>query len=172
MTFDIAAILAVDGIASGAIYALVAIGTVLLFSVTRVMFVPFGDLAAFTALTLAALDDGKTPGTVNLVIALAVLAFAMEALALVRAGKMKMLPRAALLSDDECGWIRRVGGDVVNARRGRAGKQHHQHRRTGEGGQCAQRDRFAPGGKARQQQQNERQYHQQGTAKCGDRIEQ
>jgi len=41
MSFDIAAILAVDGIASGAIYALVAIGTVLLFSVTRVMFVPF-----------------------------------------------------------------------------------------------------------------------------------
>ncbi|HMN72857.1 MAG TPA: branched-chain amino acid ABC transporter permease [Rhodoblastus sp.] len=96
MNFDIAAILAVDGVASGAIYALVAIGTVLLFSVTRVMFVPFGDLAAFTALTLAALDDGKTPGTVNLVVALAVLAFAMEAYSLVRAGRAAALPRAAL----------------------------------------------------------------------------
>jgi len=96
MSFDIAAILAVDGIASGAIYALVAIGTVLLFSVTRVMFVPFGDLAAFTALTLAALDDGHAPGTVKLVVVLAVLAFAMEAWALARAGTMKALPRAAL----------------------------------------------------------------------------
>ncbi len=96
MSFDIAAILAVDGIASGAIYALVAIGTVLLFSVTRVMFVPFGDLAAFTALTLAALDDGKSPGTVNLVIALAIIAFAMEAYSLVRSGRAAAMPRAAL----------------------------------------------------------------------------
>ena len=96
MSFDIAAILAVDGIASGAIYALVAIGTVLLFSVTRVMFVPFGDLAAFTALTLAALDDGKTPGTVRLVVALAALAFVMEAVSLVRAKRSAALPRAAL----------------------------------------------------------------------------
>ena len=96
MSFDIAAILAVDGIASGAIYALVAIGTVLLFSVTRVMFVPFGDLAAFTALTLAALDDGKTPGTFKLVIVLAILAFAMEAYALARGGRLSALPRAAL----------------------------------------------------------------------------
>lgn len=96
MSFDIAAILAVDGIASGAIYALVAIGTVLLFSVTRVMFVPFGDLAAFTALTLAALDDGKSPGTVLLVVVLAAIAFSMEAFALVRGGRSTALPRAAL----------------------------------------------------------------------------
>ena len=56
MTADIAAILAIDGIATGAVYALVAIGTVLIFTVTRVIFIPFGDIAAFTALTLAALD--------------------------------------------------------------------------------------------------------------------
>ena len=96
MTFDIAAILAVDGIASGAIYALVAIGTVLLFSVTRVMFVPFGDLAAFTALTVAALDGGHVPGTVRLLLILAALAFLMEATALLRAGQAGRLPRAAL----------------------------------------------------------------------------
>ena len=56
MTPDIAAILAVDGIANGAIYVLVAIGLVLIFTVTRVIFVPFGDIAAFAALTLAALE--------------------------------------------------------------------------------------------------------------------
>ncbi|MDE2361833.1 MAG: branched-chain amino acid ABC transporter permease [Hyphomicrobiales bacterium] len=96
MSFDIAAILAVDGVSNGAIYALVAIGTVLLFSVTRVMFVPFGDLAAFTALTLAALDGGKRPGTVALVAILAALAFSMEAFALLRAGRRRDLPKAAL----------------------------------------------------------------------------
>ena len=62
MTADIAAILAIDGIATGAVYALVAIGTVLIFTVTRVIFIPFGDIAAFTALTLAALDARQLPG--------------------------------------------------------------------------------------------------------------
>jgi branched-chain amino acid transport system permease protein len=61
MTADIAAILAIDGIATGAVYALVAIGTVLIFTVTRVIFIPFGDIAAFTALTLAALDARQLP---------------------------------------------------------------------------------------------------------------
>ena len=51
MDLDIALLLTVDGIANGAIYVLIALGTVLIFSVTRVMFVPFGDIAAFTALT-------------------------------------------------------------------------------------------------------------------------
>ena len=74
MSLDIAAILAVDGIANGAIYILVAIGLVLIFTVTRVIFVPFGDIAAFAALTLAALNDKRLPGTAGLVLALAVVA--------------------------------------------------------------------------------------------------
>ena len=78
MTADIAAILAIDGIATGAVYALVAIGTVLIFTVTRVIFIPFGDIAAFTALTLAALDAKQLPGTVGLVIVLACMACAMK----------------------------------------------------------------------------------------------
>ena len=72
MSWDIAAILAVDGIANGAIYVLVAIGLVLIFTVTRVIFVPFGDIAAFAALTLAALNEKRLPGTAGLVLALAV----------------------------------------------------------------------------------------------------
>jgi branched-chain amino acid transport system permease protein len=73
MNLDIALILAIDGLASGAIYALIAIGTVLIFTVTRVVYVPFGDIAAFTALTLAALEVQKLPGTAGLVIVLACL---------------------------------------------------------------------------------------------------
>jgi branched-chain amino acid transport system permease protein len=96
MTPDIAAILAIDGIASGAVYALVAIGTVLIFTVTRVIFIPFGDIAAFTALTLAALDAKQLPGTAGLVVVLAGLAFLMEGVALARAGAWRSLPRALL----------------------------------------------------------------------------
>ena len=52
MTWDVALILGIDGIANGAVYLLAGIGLVLIFSVTRVVFVPFGDIAAFAALTL------------------------------------------------------------------------------------------------------------------------
>jgi branched-chain amino acid transport system permease protein len=94
MTTDIAAILAIDGIATGAVYALVAIGTVLIFAVTRVIFIPFGDIAAFAALTLAALDARRLPGTVELVIVLAGLACLMEVVSLARAGALRAIPQA------------------------------------------------------------------------------
>lgn len=94
MTSDIAAILAIDGVATGAIYVLVAVGTVLIFTVTRVMFIPFGDIAAFTALTLAALETGHLPGTIGLVLVLAVLASLVEAWSLARAGKARRIPKA------------------------------------------------------------------------------
>lgn len=97
MNGEIAAILAMDGIASGAIYVLIGLGLVLIFAVTRVIFVPFGDIAAFTALSLASLESGGRPGTVGLVAALAVLAAIVEGAGLVRAGAMRRLPRALLL---------------------------------------------------------------------------
>jgi branched-chain amino acid transport system permease protein len=96
MTADIAAILAIDGIATGAVYALVAIGTVLIFTVTRVIFIPFGDIAAFTALTLAALDAHQLPGTVGLVVVLACMACVMEVASLARAGELRSVPKAIL----------------------------------------------------------------------------
>ena len=65
MTWDVALILAVDGLANGAIYLLAGLGLVLIFSVTRVVFVPFGDVAAFAALTLAAFETGRTPPTIG-----------------------------------------------------------------------------------------------------------
>lgn len=94
MTWEIAAILGVDGIATGAIYILVAIGTVLIFTVTRVIFIPFGDIAAFAALTLAALDAGQVPGTVGLVAVLACIAAAMEVFGLVRKQNLRRIPAA------------------------------------------------------------------------------
>ncbi|MDB5533906.1 MAG: branched-chain amino acid transporter permease, partial [Hyphomicrobiales bacterium] len=57
-----------DGITNGAIYALLGIALVLVFTVTRVIFVPQGEFVAYGALTLAMLDTGKVPGTVGLLL--------------------------------------------------------------------------------------------------------
>jgi branched-chain amino acid transport system permease protein len=74
MDFSIAGILALDGLTNGAIYALLALATVLVFAVTRVIFIPQGEFVAFGALTLALFQAGKVPGTVWFLLALAVLA--------------------------------------------------------------------------------------------------
>ncbi|CAM3693849.1 branched-chain amino acid ABC transporter permease [Roseateles saccharophilus] len=74
MDLTIAAILGLDGLTNGAIYALVALALVLVFSVTRVIFIPQGEFVAFGALTLAALQLGKVPGTVWLLLMMAVAA--------------------------------------------------------------------------------------------------
>jgi branched-chain amino acid transport system permease protein len=91
---DIATLLTIDGITTGAVYVLLAIGMVLIFTVTRVIFVPFGDIAAFAALTLSALEAKRAPGTAGLVAILAVLATAMEVVHLLRHGKARRIPRA------------------------------------------------------------------------------
>jgi branched-chain amino acid transport system permease protein len=97
MTPEIAAILGLDGVATGAVYVLIAIGIVLIFAVTRVIFVPFGDIAAFAALTLAALEMQRVPGTVALVAVLAGLATLMEVASILRARAFARLPRACFL---------------------------------------------------------------------------
>ncbi len=97
MSLDLALLLAQDGIANGAIYVLVALGIVLVFLVTRIIFVPFGDLVAYGALTLAAIQAGERPGTIWLVLMLAALAFLVEAGSLLGRGAAHLLPRAALL---------------------------------------------------------------------------
>src|SRR5882757_9468419 len=78
MTTDIALILLQDGIVSGAVYVLLATVLVLIFSVTRVIFVPQGDLVAFTALTLSAFETGNVPGTVWLLLFGAAAAMLLE----------------------------------------------------------------------------------------------
>ena len=71
MDFSIASILALDGLTNGAVYALLALATVLVFAVTRVIFIPQGEFVAFGALTLALFQTGKVPGTVWFLLALA-----------------------------------------------------------------------------------------------------
>jgi branched-chain amino acid transport system permease protein len=71
MDLTIAAILGLDGLTNGAIYALVALALVLVFSITRIIFIPQGEFVAFGALTLASLQMGKVPGTVWLLLMMA-----------------------------------------------------------------------------------------------------
>ena len=78
MDLTIASILGLDGITSGAIYALVAIALVLVFAVTRIVFIPQGEFVAFGALTMALFQTGKVPGTVWLLMLMAVVATLMD----------------------------------------------------------------------------------------------
>ncbi|MBW6280797.1 branched-chain amino acid ABC transporter permease, partial [Pseudomonas aeruginosa] len=66
MNLVIALFLAQDGIANGVVYALLAVAIVLLFSVTRITFVPQGEFVSFGALTFVTMQDGQRPGTLPL----------------------------------------------------------------------------------------------------------
>src|SRR5574343_673851 len=87
MDFSIAGILALDGLTNGAIYALLALATVLVFTVTRVIFIPQGEFVAFGALTLAALQQGQRPGTVVFLLSLSGLVALLDLWAGWRAGE-------------------------------------------------------------------------------------
>ena len=97
MDASIAALLTQDGVTNGAIYALLALALVLVFAVTRVIFVPSGELVAFGTLTLAGLQLGKTPGTVGLLAGMAIVAGVMEIVASLRRGELRRLPLRLLL---------------------------------------------------------------------------
>ncbi|MFC3107885.1 branched-chain amino acid ABC transporter permease [Undibacterium arcticum] len=90
MDFSIAAILAQDGITSGAIYALLALALVLVFSVTRIIFIPQGEFVAFGALTLAALQSDKFPHSALLLLLLGVLSFIQETAGVLRSSERRL----------------------------------------------------------------------------------
>ncbi|RKE68230.1 amino acid/amide ABC transporter membrane protein 1 (HAAT family) [Pseudorhodoplanes sinuspersici] len=57
---------------NGAVYALLALALILVFAVTRIIFLPQGEFIAFGALTLAMIEEGKVPPTVYLLVVLGV----------------------------------------------------------------------------------------------------
>lgn len=106
MDFSIASILTLDGVTNGAIYALLALATVLVFAITRVIFIAQGEFVAYGAITLAMLQSGNPvgsfwqrhgdlPGTVWLLLAVAVLAVVVDAVR----GKRRGLAADQLLKD-------------------------------------------------------------------------
>jgi branched-chain amino acid transport system permease protein len=80
MNSTIALFLLQDGIINGAIYALLGVTLVLLFTVTRIIFIPQGEFVAFGALTLATLEAGTVPGTAWLLLWLGIAAAGVDIL--------------------------------------------------------------------------------------------
>lgn len=64
--FDTLLFLSVDGLTNGAIYALLGLGIVLIYAVTRVINIAHGDFAMLGALTLVSLEGGRMPATLAL----------------------------------------------------------------------------------------------------------
>jgi branched-chain amino acid transport system permease protein len=86
-----------DGLTNGAIYALLALALLLVFAVTRVIFVPQGEFITFAALSLALLESGRTPGTLYILVFGGLAAAAMETFGALRGRAWRRLPRIAAL---------------------------------------------------------------------------
>src|SRR4029077_8524483 len=96
MDLSIFVLLTQDGVTNGAVYALLALALVLVFTVTRVIFVPSGEFVAYGTLTLAGRQLGKPPATIGLLVGMAVVAGAMELVACVQSGELRRIPRQLL----------------------------------------------------------------------------
>ncbi len=96
MDLSIALILIQDGITNGAIYALLAIALVLVFAVTRAIFIPQGEFVTFGALTLAGFVAGKTPGTASLLVVAGVVAWLMDVAVAIRLRNARPLLRSTI----------------------------------------------------------------------------
>jgi len=90
-------ILTTDGLTNGAVYALLSLALVLVFAVTRVIFIPQGEFVMFGALTLASLQAGKVPGTLKLVLALLALSVILNVVQSLRAGHTQAALRSVLI---------------------------------------------------------------------------
>ena len=97
MNIDIALWLAQDGITNGAIYALLALALLLVFAVTRIIFVPQGEFISYAALSLALLQAGRLPGTVFVLVIGGLVAAAFDGVIAIRDGEWRRLPRIIAL---------------------------------------------------------------------------
>lgn len=98
LDFTIAAFLIQDGLTNGAIYALLGLALVLVFSVTRVIFIPQGEFVAYGAMTLSFLDSGRVPPTAALLLCFGVLTFLLDLRDNRRDFNLPALVRNALLN--------------------------------------------------------------------------
>lgn len=77
---------------NGAIYVLLALALVLVFAVTRVIFIPQGEFVAYGALTLASLQLGKLPGTAWLLVGAGAAVAVVELVQAQRLGAPERIP--------------------------------------------------------------------------------
>jgi branched-chain amino acid transport system permease protein len=89
---DIVLWLAQDGITNGAIYALLAAALLVVFSVTRVIFVPQGEFISYAALSLGLLQAGQVPGMVYVLVGGGLLAAALDLTVALREHALRRVP--------------------------------------------------------------------------------
>lgn len=115
MDMSIALILSQDGITNGAIYALLALALVLVFAVTRVIFIQQGEFVAYGALTLAMMQSGVLPATVWMLVVMGALVTVLDGGLALKAGQGR---RAASVAGWNLGYplalAAAVGGLAVN----------------------------------------------------------
>jgi branched-chain amino acid transport system permease protein len=98
MTFDIALYLGQNGVTLAAIYALLAFALVLVFAVTRVIFIPQGEIMTFAALSLVAMRAGHPPLLAWLLVGLGVVAWLQDGLVILRSGRVRRLVHAGVVN--------------------------------------------------------------------------
>ena len=97
MNFQIAMLLGQDGITNGAIYALLALSILLVFTVTRILLIPQGEFVTYGALTMASIQAGHPTALVWLVLALTIADCAMDLIGGLRASHAWRFPKKVLL---------------------------------------------------------------------------
>jgi branched-chain amino acid transport system permease protein len=105
-----------DGLSNGAIYGLLALSLVLVFTVTRVILIPQGEFVAYGALTAATMESGHLPATAWMMLALGLAAAARSAVTetfCLRSLAMTLVAPAVVVL---CAWfaVRHHAGPAVN----------------------------------------------------------
>jgi branched-chain amino acid transport system permease protein len=108
MNTAIALWLSQDAVMNGAIYALLALGLIVVYTVTRVILVPQGEFISYAALSLATLQAGAVPGTVYLLIIAGVSVALVDIIALVRRSPNRGAAPSTSPRNDASGAIARI----------------------------------------------------------------
>lgn len=97
MNFQIAMLLGQDGMTNGAIYALLALSILLVFSVTRILLIPQGEFVTYGALTMASVQSGQPTALIWLLLGLTLIDCLLDLRAALGSSQRRRLPLRALI---------------------------------------------------------------------------
>jgi len=97
MNFQIAMLLGQDGMTNGAIYALLALSILLVFSVTRILLIPQGEFVTYGALTMASVQSGQPTALIWLLLGLTLIDCLLDLRAALGSSQRRRLPLRALV---------------------------------------------------------------------------
>lgn len=96
MNFQIAMLLGQDGMTNGAIYALLALSILLVFSVTRILLIPQGEFVTYGALTMASVQSGQPTALIWLLLGLTLIDCLLDLRTGLSSSQRRRLPLRAL----------------------------------------------------------------------------